>query len=197
MEIPQMNRITVIGIAGLLAAGWLAPAAAQDPSGDLATARQIVKRFAGELQGELKAAVREEGFQHAIGVCKDAAPRIAAKLSAETGWRVARTALRLRNPANAPDPTERKVLNAFLERAAAGEPLAKMDFASEETGSGGGKSFRYIKAIPTGELCLTCHGANVDPELAARIRASYPEDQATGFEVGELRGAFTLSKPLD
>jgi hypothetical protein len=192
-----MNRTVIVGCAALLAGAWLTLPTALEATDDLATARQIVKRFAGELKGELKAAVDAEGFEHAIGVCKDAAPRIAAKLSAETGWRVARTALRLRNPSNAPDTLERGVLNDFLERAAAGEPLAKMDFASQEMDAGGRKSFRYIKVIPTGELCLTCHGANVDPELAARIRASYPEDQATGFEAGELRGAFTLSKPLD
>jgi hypothetical protein len=28
------------------------------------------------------------------------------------------------------------------------------------------------------------------------IRASYPADAATGFDQGELRGAFTFVKPL-
>ena len=192
-----MNRTVTVGLAVLLAGAWLTPSAAAEATADLTTARQIVKRFAGELNGELKRAVGEEGFEHAIGVCKDVAPRIAKKLSAETGWRVGRTALRLRNPANAPDPMERIVLNDFLARAAAGEPLAKMELAVEEIGAEARKTFRYMKAIPTGELCLTCHGGNVDPELAALIRASYPEDQATGFKLGELRGAFTLTKPLD
>ncbi len=192
-----MNRAAVMGIAVLLAGAWPTPSAAAEASTDLTTARQIVKRFAGELKGELKKAVGEEGFEHAIGVCKDAAPRIAATLSAETGWRVGRTALRLRNPANAPDSVESAVLNEFLERAAAGEPLAKMETALEQIGAEARKDFRYMKAIPTGELCLTCHGSDIDPKLAARIRAAYPKDQATGFKLGELRGAFTLAKPLD
>ncbi|RMG95091.1 MAG: DUF3365 domain-containing protein, partial [Candidatus Dadabacteria bacterium] len=34
------------------------------------------------------------------------------------------------------------------------------------------------------------------PGLAAKIRELYPEDRATGFRAGELRGAFTLSKPV-
>ena len=186
-----------VAAALLLAAIWAVPAAAEETTADVVAARQIVKRFAGELQGELKKAVGDEGFEHAIGVCKDAAPRIAAKLSAETGWRVGRTALRLRNPANAPDSVEREVLREFLERAAAGEPLAKMETTLEQIGAEARKTFRYMKAIPTGELCLTCHGGDVDPELAARIRAAYPEDKATGFKLGELRGAFTLTKSLD
>jgi hypothetical protein len=72
-----------------------------------------------------------------------------------------------------------------------------MEQAFEDQGAEGGPAFRYMKAIPTGELCLTCHGGSIDPDLAARIRAGYPKDQATGFKLGELRGAFTLSKPLD
>lgn len=192
-----MNRAAMLGLAVLLAGAGPVPSAAGEAGQDLVAARQIVKRFAGELKGELKTAVDKKGFQHAIGVCKDAAPGIATKLSAETGWRVGRTAIRLRNPANAPDPAELEVLQDFLKRAAAGETLAKMEQAFEDRAAEGGPAFRYMKAIPTGELCLTCHGSSIDPQLAARIRDSYPKDQATGFKLGELRGAFTLSKPLD
>jgi hypothetical protein len=192
-----MNRAAILGLAVLLAGAGSASSAADKAYQNLDAARQIVKRFAGELQGELKGAVDQEGFEHAIGVCKHVAPGIAKKLSDETGWRVGRTALRLRNPANAPDAAEIAVLRDFLKRAAAGEALAKMEHTFEGQGAEGRPAFRYMKAIPTGELCLTCHGGNVDPELAARIRASYPKDQATGFKLGELRGAFTLSKPSD
>ncbi len=192
-----MNRAAMLGLAALLAGVGPLPSMAEETDQNLVAARQIVKRFAGELKGELKTAVDKKGFEFAIGVCKDAAPGIAAKLSAETGWRVGRTAIRLRNPDNAPDAAELAVLRDFLARAADGETLAKMEQAFEDSAAEGGPVFRYMKAIPTGELCLTCHGSKIDPELAARIRASYPKDQATGFKLGELRGAFTLSKPLD
>ena len=51
-----------------------------------------------------------------------------------------------------------------------------------------------MKAIPTGEVCLKCHGSNVAPDVKAAIGELYPEDQATGFKAGELRGAFSVSK---
>ena len=61
----------------------------------------------------------------------------------------------------------------------------------------GGKSlFRYMKAIPAGELCLTCHGKELAPDLAAKLRELYPDDQATGFSLGEIRGAFTITQPM-
>ena len=34
-------------------------------------------------------------------------------------------------------------------------------------------------------------------EIAERIRALYPEDQATGFREGDLRGVFWVSYPAD
>ena len=54
-----------------------------------------------------------------------------------------------------------------------------------------------MKAIGTAEKpCLTCHGSNIKPELAAKINSLYPEDKATGYKAGELRGAFTIMQPL-
>ena len=51
----------------------------------------------------------------------------------------------------------------------------------------------YMKAIPTAaKPCLTCHGWSLDPALKAEITRLYPDDQATNFSAGELRGAFTV-----
>jgi hypothetical protein len=188
--------ICALVLAPLLAALPAPPAPAQEPGPERAEARAIVKDFAGALKAALKAAIDEKGFEHAIGVCRSEAPGIAAALSERTGWRVGRTALRLRNPANAPTAEERAVLEDFLARAAAGEPLQGMEHEAVAARDGA-RSYHYMKAIPVQELCTTCHGKNVDPGLAAAIRARYPEDRATGFAVGELRGAFTLSKPLE
>jgi len=56
-------------------------------------------------------------------------------------------------------------------------------------------AFRCTKAIPTAaEPCLTCHGSGLDPALKPEIeRLLYPDDQATSFKAGELRGAFTVT----
>lgn len=55
------------------------------------------------LSGELSAAIQAGGPRAAIGVCRDRAPAIAAEIEAETGVDIERTALRVRNPRNAPD----------------------------------------------------------------------------------------------
>lgn len=173
------------------------PAAFGDTgSADAGQAREIVKSFAQTLKGRLTTAMSESGPVHAVDVCNVEAPRIAREHEAGNDWTVARTSTKVRNPDNAPDEWERQVLESFAERAAAGEDLAAMEHIETVEGDGR-KELRYMKAIPMGEMCVACHGADLEPELAARIDALYPEDQARGFEPGELRGAFTLARPLD
>ena len=152
--------------------------------------------FAKRLKAELVGAIKAGGPASAIPVCNTAAPAITKEKSAEKGWSLGRTALKLRNPANAPDPWERAVLVKFQEKLADGADIAALEHY--ETGLQDGKRvFRYMKAIPTQEPCLACHGPDVDEALKARIVVYYPDDQAIGFTLGELRGAFTIVQPLE
>lgn len=163
---------------------------------DLEEAKGIIKEFLSNLKTELQTALNEGGPVNAIRVCKEKEPAIAADYSARTGWDVGRTSLGLRNPSmNAPDDWERQVLLRFEERKASGEDVKTMDFA-EVTPVEGENRFRYMQAIPTGGLCLTCHGAVLTPEVIRTLDETYPEDRARGFSLGDIRGAFTLSKPL-
>lgn len=53
-----------------------------------------------------------------------------------------------------------------------------------------------MKAIPTGGVCIACHGAELDPAIAQKINELYPDDQATGYKPGDIRGAFTISQTI-
>jgi hypothetical protein len=163
---------------------------------DAAQAKALIKEFATTLQGELQTAMKAGGPVNAVGVCKDKAPAIAADLSEQSGWEVGRTSLKIRNAAlNSPDQWEQAVLEQFEQRKQQGEPVETLAY-SEVVGDADSKSFRFMKAIPTGEVCLACHGADIEPDLAETIDAAYPDDQARGYAIGDIRGAFTLSKPL-
>jgi len=171
--------------------------AAKPADENAAEAKTIVKSYFTSLKGELQAAIKSGGPTKAIGVCKDRAPAIAEDLSRQTGWSVGRTSLKLRNAAlNQPDEWERQVLMNFDKRKLAGEDPVKMAF-SEVVKTGQGNQYRFMKAIPTAPLCLVCHGSNIAPDVQASLRQNYPNDMATGYEAGDIRGAFTLSKPLN
>ncbi|MEY6431160.1 DUF3365 domain-containing protein [Thioalkalicoccus limnaeus] len=159
-------------------------------------AKAIVQEFGTALMGELTTALQTEGPIAAIEICRHRAPAIAEELSERTGWEVGRTSLKTRNLAtNTPDAWETHVLEQFDARRAAGEDIQPMAHAAVIADEDG-ERFRFMKAIPTVDLCLTCHGQTLAPEIAAAIDAAYPGDQARGYETGMVRGAFSLSKSL-
>lgn len=184
----------LLSAAFILAAGSAQAEQPANPNAD--EAKALIKEFATTLQGELQTAMKAGGPTKAIGVCKDRAPAIAADLSARSGWEVGRTSLKVRNQSmNLPDDWEVGVLEDFEDRKAAGESADSMAFA-EVVETEGGEQFRFMKAIPTGEVCLACHGSEITAEVAATLDDQYPGDQARGFALGDIRGAFSLSKPL-
>lgn len=169
--------------------------AADSTAGASDEAKALIKQFATSLQSELVSAIKSGGPVHAIGVCQEKAPAIAASLSETSDWEIGRTSLKTRNTKNAPDAWETRVLEQFESLKAAGNPVPEMAY-SEVVKVDGQKVYRFMKPIPTQEVCLTCHGSDIDPKLAQAIDAAYPEDQARGYSAGDIRGAFTLSKPL-
>ncbi len=183
----------------LIAAMLVLPAPAARAGEDLATltkeAKKLTKSYAMALQGTLQKALKEHGPASAIGVCGRQAGPI-ARIFSRNGWTVGRTALRLRNAMeNSPDPWERATLKAFERKIAQGadpEGLIRAEIIADD----GGKVFRFMKAIVVEKPCLTCHGENVAQDVLNEISGKYAFDMATGFRVGQLRGAFTLRKAL-
>ena len=163
----------------------------------LEAARQTVQRFKDRLKGELAAAIKSEGAANAISLCQTIAPDISTELSDNSGFEVLRTALRLRNPENAAGPWELEVLKAFQEKAAGGADADKLEHFAEVVTPEGDRLWRYMRGIQTGEVCLACHGTDVKPDVKAELVRYYPDDKATGFKLGELRGAFSLVKLLE
>ena len=149
--------------------------------------RQLAKQLATELKAALSNAMQTSP-ESAIAVCNERAPQIAAKLAKDHNVQIGRTSLRVRNPANQPADWQRAVLLDFQNRLTAGEPLAAMEY-STTIQTADAEEHRYMKAIGIEPLCVTCHGAQLSPSLRDAIRTKYPNDAATGFNVGDLRGA--------
>jgi hypothetical protein len=164
-----------------------------------AEAKQITGAFFEELKGELGKGMKAGGPVAAIGICHTGAPAIAKAHSESSGWEVARTSLKLRNPENAPDAWETKVLQQFEQQRANGAAPDALVY-TETVEEGGDKYYRFMKGIVMPPLekmpCLKCHGENLDAHTAAALDELYPQDQARGYKAGQVRGAFTLKKKL-
>jgi hypothetical protein len=165
-----------------------------DLEGLAEAARQTVQLFKDRLKGQLSAAIKSDGAANAISLCQTIAPDLSTELTDSSGFEVLRTSLKLRNPENAPGAWELEVLKSFQERAAAGTDPDKLESYGEVVTPEGDRLFRYMRGIPTAELCLNCHGSEIRPDVKAELVRYYPDDKATGYKLGELRGAFSLVK---
>lgn len=174
-------------------------AGAQSSDELLASSRAASAQLVQQLGKELKQALAAGGPANAIEVCKDVAPQIAAQLSRGSGAKVARVSLKARNPLlGTPDAWEQGVLAAFDRRAAGGEKAEMLEYA-EIVAEPQGRYYRYMKAIPVQPLCLACHGTEetISLEVKQRLQAEYPHDRATGYSIGQIRGAVTVKRPID
>lgn len=159
----------------------------------MAQGQALSAQFVATLQPTLQSAMQAGGPVNAVEVCAVEAPRIAADLSADSGWDVSRVSLRARNQHNAiPDNWEADRLMEFDRRQLAGEPVEQLTAA----GLVGGE-FRYMQAQAAGPLCLTCHGTDISPEVQSVLSQHYPQDMATGYTAGQVRGAISVRTSLD
>ena len=92
----------------------------QDTGQLTAASRATSVEFMQNLKATLQQAMQEGGPVNAVAVCNTKAPAIAAAISQQKGWNIARTSLKVRNPANAADDWERKVLDDFETRKSQG-----------------------------------------------------------------------------
>lgn len=158
-------------------------------------AQAAIKELATSLKSSLLAAMGDGGPAEAVSVCNLIAPSLAAEISKKYGLEIGRTSLKVRNPANEADAWETDVLQRFETRLAGGEAIQKLTF-KEKVETASGNQWRMMKAIPTDKVCLSCHGSKIAEPVQARIDTHYPDDMATGFKLGEIRGAFTVKRDM-
>ncbi|WP_345970944.1 MULTISPECIES: DUF3365 domain-containing protein [Sulfurimonas] len=152
------------------------------------TAAALLKSLGGNLQKHLKSG----GPMEAFGFCSDHAYTLTEVIDQSMGSDVSvkRISLQYRNPANAPQGSEKAILESLQTLQANGVVLP--EDVVEVVGDG---VYKYYKPLLINKAaCLKCHG-DIDklPELAKAIRERYPEDKATGYRMNDLRGAVVVT----
>ena len=102
-----------------------------------------------------------------------------------------------RNPNNLSDHWEGKVLADFEQRLAKGEKPDTLEYY-QVVKVNDQQTFRYRKELVIQPLCLTCHGTpeNIPDNVRTKLTELYPADKATGYNLGMLRGAISIQKPI-
>lgn len=162
-------------------------------------AENASKRLMSTLSGRLQSAMKEGGPTRGIEVCTDDAIEIKHNISRETGWQVTRVSDNVRDPLlGTPDPWEQRNFEEMKKMVAEGKNPANVSRA-EVVQEPNGEYLRYMSPIPTRKVCTNCHGTQdqISPEVEELLEEEYPHDEATGYEVGELRGAVSVKMPLN
>jgi hypothetical protein len=163
-------------------------AAALQQGGAIATV--VAQGLAQRLQAELKHA----GATGAVDFCAQNALMLTDSLLRDqpAGVQVKRTSARIRNPRNRADSAEAVAIAWFDSmRIAAGQlPGAYLQVVS-------GQEVRFYRPLIVAPFCTECHGPrDSSPHGVRRIlQKRYPNDQATGYHAGDLRGVIRVSLP--
>ena len=183
-RLPAMKHLLLIPFFALSVFAQTAP----DPAVE---GPKIIAEAFTKLSGALGEAIAKGGPAIALSVCSEKAPQIAAEVSKSHGVTLRRATAKPRNPKNAADDAEKAVLAAFAEA------MAKKEAPKPQTITNADGSTSFLAPIVLGNpLCLQCHGTpNQDfaPETLAAIQKLYPDDKATGFKLGDLRGLWRVT----
>lgn len=163
---------------------FLLPTVAMTQGSNEDRGAQLLAPFKMQLKQALVSGM-QQGPTVAIDVCKGQAPAI-VKMLAVDGVEMGRSSHRLRNPENAPRNWVKLAIEDYLLEDADLTPKL-VQLSKDRRG--------YVEPIETQALCLTCHGESLASEVGVQLRQAYPEDQATGFKVGDLRGVFWVEYP--
>ncbi len=154
-----------------------------------------IKLLATSLKKQLIASMQLGGPVAAIETCKIKAPEITNHLNSSDTLKIKRTSLRLRNPNNSADDWEQQVLTNFEQQFSSGTPIQELVY-SEKITKGDQTTLRMMRAIPMQAVCLTCHGdrQTMSEGVIHSLQKDYPNDLATEFSIGDIRGAFSVSQ---
>jgi Protein of unknown function (DUF3365) len=191
----KQTAIVLAMLPAAILAGCAGAPSAEQQAALAGEARKTAGSLIQQLGGELKQVLGTQGPEAAISVCKEKAPAIAASLSKSSGFEVTRVSPKNRNPKGAPDAWEAQAQAALEKRLASGEKPESLE-TWQVVKTAGGKEFRYAKALVAQPLCLTCHGEQIAEGIKARVAAEYPDDKATGYAAGMVRGIVSIKRAL-
>ena len=142
------------------------------------------------LKSNLKKSLKKGKIDEALKFCATNAAKLTGEVNnkLEKGVSVKRVSLKPRNPANEANSEEKKVLEALEILNKEHVKLPRFLIQEKEN------EYIYYKPLVIKKgLCLKCHGTNIAPTLAKKIKEYYPTDKATGYKMGDLRGAVVVT----
>jgi hypothetical protein len=165
---------------------------AYDTTAVVKEGQEIVGATFKTLSSNLQNAMSEGGVEYALQFCNIEAMPLTDSLSTYYDVSIRRASHKPRNPSNKANSMEEKVINDYIQKIDEGGNLNPVTYGDDNTIT------YHAPIVITNQLCLNCHGepgTDIAESDLSTIQELYPEDQATGFSMGELRGVWTVKLP--
>jgi hypothetical protein len=167
-------------------------ASAADHTAFYAKADSISMLAQQELLKQVSKAIQQSGPAFAVDFCSTHALPITDSIARANGIQLQRLSDRNRNPQNKlEEPLDKQAWDSLKTILATGTKQASLpwsDMAQHPV---------FYKPIVLGmPTCLKCHGnplEDIDAPTMDIIRTRYPNDLATGYRLGMLRGIWKIS----
>ncbi len=156
--------------------------------------KAIIAETSSLLSSNLQAAIQQGGVSNALPFCSLVASPLTAGLGGKHGVTIRRVTHKARNPADRADASELAILKRFEAALTGTNPPPPL-----VTNWAGAAVTFFAPIVLNNEICLKCHGEpgkDISAENFALIQRLYPQDEATGFKLGQLRGAWRIDIPL-
>ena len=143
-----------------------------------------------ELSTQLTEQMKAGGPAQAIPFCNEKALPITNQLSEKFDATIKRTSNNLRNQENVPSKRELEILDNFHKMKLENKqlmPIVEVDATNKK---------HFYAPIIMKANCLVCHGTineAVNIKTDSILKSLYPNDKATGYAEGDLRGIWSIT----
>ena len=141
------------------------------------------------LGSNLMGAIQKEGVLGAVAFCNEKAYPLTDSMSVAYNASIQRVSDRPRNPNNSANKRELKHIQAFKQMVREKKEVQPI---VEDLGD----QVKFYAPILTNQMCLKCHGntkTDVSLEVQNLLKEKYPNDEATGYGISEVRGIWSIT----
>jgi hypothetical protein len=147
-------------------------------------ARALAQDLKAGLMKNLSEKISKEGVEAAVPFCHENVRPIAKSISGERSkkFEFGRSSHKVRNKNNTSPAWMAPYLKEFQGKQKGEVKKSFIIHTLEDS------KRVYLEPLYVEARCLQCHGENISKNIKNKIRQLYPEDNATGFKLGEFRG---------
>ena len=157
-------------------------------------AKDLLKETSKQYKNTLIQGLQHNNLIKALKYCNKEVEQLISKDN-EKGFAIKRVSLRPRNKNNYPNLYEKEILEKFNKLSLKDNKKLVLEH-SEIIKDKNNNKFVYVKAIRIKEVCLNCHGSNINDDLKKEIEKLYPDDKAINYKLNDIRGAFVMYRKI-